>query len=328
MKQSDSHNQRERSDADSEPPLIVKADANKKKDASGRHANDPDHKKSYRRSWRGASPLTKLQLGLTAVVAIATVIYALFSGWQLYVIRAGGEDTRKLADAAQRQASASGQQVNAMQGQLDTMRDQANSARAQTNTLNESLAETQKAVKAAEKQAGASLSQAKTSQLSADAAQKSASIAERAFTIGERPYIAVREIKLIDFEEGKQPTVEIYFINKGKTPALNTRFRSYIGGRNLRRLGEANYPPPEILSQGNVESEVSVKQLLNVLTKVAQTQRDSDIRAVKDGKIWLFVWGIVEYADGAGVQHVLKFCQFYDPATRQLTFCDEHNTSS
>src|SRR4051812_39290081 len=115
MEQSDSHDQRERPDADSESLLIVKADADKKKHAPGRHANDPDRKKSYRRSWRGASPLTKLQLGLTAVVAIATVIYALFSGWQLYVIRAGGEDTRKLAEAAQRQANASGQQVKAMQ---------------------------------------------------------------------------------------------------------------------------------------------------------------------------------------------------------------------
>ena len=135
MKQSDPQDQRERSDAHSESLPIVETNADDKKPASRRYASDPDHKKSYRRSWRGASPLTKLQLGLTAVVAIATVIYALFSGWQLYVIRAGGEDTRKLAQAAQTQANISGQQVNAMQGQLETMQDQANSARTQSGSL-------------------------------------------------------------------------------------------------------------------------------------------------------------------------------------------------
>ena len=66
-----------------------------------------DHKKSLRRSWRSASPVTKLTVIFTGVIAVATVMYCGFSGWQLYEIHAGSKDTHDLAIAAGKEAEAS-----------------------------------------------------------------------------------------------------------------------------------------------------------------------------------------------------------------------------
>jgi hypothetical protein len=77
-------------------------------------SSDPDHKKSLRRSWRSSGPVAKLTVICTGIVAIATVTYAVFAGWQLYEIRQGGKDTRRLAEAAS-------EQLKVMQGQLDAM---------------------------------------------------------------------------------------------------------------------------------------------------------------------------------------------------------------
>jgi hypothetical protein len=72
------------------------------------------NKKSFSRSWRSSGPVAKLTVICTGIVAIATVTYAVFAGWQLYEIRQGGKDTRRLADAAS-------EQLKVMQGQLDAM---------------------------------------------------------------------------------------------------------------------------------------------------------------------------------------------------------------
>lgn len=116
---------------DSRLPPIVEAHADNDPKAALGHAKnaDPDHRKSYRRSWRSASPLTKLQLCLTAIIAAATVLYCLFSGWTLHEIHSGARDTKAVAQAAQTSANAAEQQVKAMQGQLSAMQDQANTLR-------------------------------------------------------------------------------------------------------------------------------------------------------------------------------------------------------
>src|SRR5436305_922007 len=168
-------------------------------------SNDPDHKKSFRRSWRSSGPVAKLTVVCTGIVAIATVTYAIFAGWQLYEIRQGGKDTRRLAEAAQRQADATGQQVKAMQAQLDTMRDQASSMKAQTNTLGQSLAETRKAVNAAEKQAAAS-------QTSAFATVQNAQTAGKALYTGNRPYIGAT-VTVSNLADGKIPVFTVTFTN-------------------------------------------------------------------------------------------------------------------
>ena len=45
-----------------------------------------EHPKSLRRSWRAASPINKLTVFFTGVIAAATSVYCIFAGWQLRVM--------------------------------------------------------------------------------------------------------------------------------------------------------------------------------------------------------------------------------------------------
>jgi len=47
---------------------------------------EPEHKKSLRRSWKSSGPVAKLTVIFAGMAALATLAYALFSGWQLKVM--------------------------------------------------------------------------------------------------------------------------------------------------------------------------------------------------------------------------------------------------
>jgi hypothetical protein len=309
MKPNHSQDQKDDTGHETDSSNVVKADAGEKKHSPRRDASDPNHSKSYRRSWRSASPLTKLQLLLTGVIAIATVLYCGFSGWQLYVIHSGGEDTRKLAQAAKEQA-------NTMQAQLKTMQDQANSMRVQTNTLSESLIETRKSVNASEKQADASLSQANTSQASARAAQESARIAQESMVASSRPYVTAVVGEFSVSDPGEVVKVQVKFVNDGNSPAEVTALMQ------LRLLDFPLSPGHIIRADSNQFSSVMSIQPstipphkeinANVYSNVSLTP--SEWEQVKAYKKFLIIYGEGS-ASGLGGKVPVRFCVgfVYDP---------------
>ena len=109
MKESDTEYNETEPDPDSDFSSVIENEPDKDKTATKRdpHTPDIDHRKSYKRSWRAASPLTKLMIYFTAVIAGATLVFAFFSSWQWYEIHSGAEETRIIAQAAKLQAETS-----------------------------------------------------------------------------------------------------------------------------------------------------------------------------------------------------------------------------
>ena len=244
----------------------------------------------------------------TFVIAGATVIYMILSFLQWREVRSGGEDTRRLADAAQKQSNATSQQVNAMQGQLETMREQANSMKAQTKTLNDSLIETRKSVAAAEKQANASLSQAKTSQVSARATEQSAQSAREAL----RPYVGAF-IKLTEpLAADKEVIADLQFVNQGSSPAdllveYNTSIsRTYKTPDNCyeKLIGPARVLPHQIKTH---------KTFSQALTK-------AQVDAILGKKAYLYLCGGGSYT-GIGGRQPLNFCFVYNARISGFGLC-------
>jgi hypothetical protein len=62
------------------------------------------HHRTLPQKWRAVSLNNKLIVVFTAITAIATLFYSLFSGWTLYEIHHGSADTHTLAEAAKKQA--------------------------------------------------------------------------------------------------------------------------------------------------------------------------------------------------------------------------------
>lgn len=52
------------------------------------------------------------------------------------------------------------------------------------------------------------------------------------------------------------------------------------------------------------------------------------VEIIKSKQVWFMLYGIVEYDDGAGRHHTLKFCQYYDADASDFKICGEHNESS
>jgi hypothetical protein len=234
--------------------------------------------------------------------------------------------------------------------QWRTMKRQAEIMSNQVDTMNKSLEQTQILIRqqqellgyagiqanASLKQADASLAQAtaavqsvRISQASATAAEQSANVASQSFTVGERPYIAINHIKLEGLRNNMNPNVELSFENSGKTPALNVRARSYTDFRHDVRLGEVDYPGVPLLSSAFVQAGHSFRQFFPIFA--ADLKPDNVMKlidAINHKQLWLFVYGIVEYDDGAVRHHTLKFCQIYAVDLSEFHVCTEHNTSN
>lgn len=71
------------------PPIAAEAQRYNQEYAAQSKADKPraEHRKSFRRSWRAASPLTKLEVVFAGIIATATFAYCCFSGWQLVLLR-------------------------------------------------------------------------------------------------------------------------------------------------------------------------------------------------------------------------------------------------
>jgi len=92
--------------ANSEAPSSnAQAQDNHGPDATNKEPCDSNRKQrqGFRDHWRSSSPLERWTFAFTGVIAFATFCYAVFSGWQLYEIHSGSEDTHMLAEAAKRQ---------------------------------------------------------------------------------------------------------------------------------------------------------------------------------------------------------------------------------
>ncbi|MEN3325587.1 MAG: hypothetical protein V7638_394 [Acidobacteriota bacterium] len=222
-------NDKEHSAATQSPtPLVVEAQADNKKNAAYKKTADPDHKKSYRRSWRSSQPTTKLTIIFTGVMALATALYMIFSGWQLYEIRSGGEETRKLAQAARDSADAAQRQAAIAEGQLQSVRDSAQAAKDSANAATRVVEQNRDLIAAAK-------TQADTSRISANAAQKSAEVA----VFGTRAYLSIDHMRMLNPLEANQP-IDLYFefVNDGNSPAEISGYSTYFFDTQLQ---DCNY---------------------------------------------------------------------------------------
>jgi len=267
--------------------------------------------------WKKVSINNQLMIYMTAILAVATTLYTL-----MY------RSSVKFAEQSARQQS---EQTDRLIAASERLAASTKEALDETKRVNrESADRAERALKAAEEEANASAIQSETSRTSARAAEASAKIAAQSFNIGERPYIATRAIEANNFAAGQRPTITIQFDNSGKTPALNSRVRSYSAIRAEKKLGAVTYPAVPSLSTSIVQSGCCHKQIIPAFAvDLPQEAINALIEAIKQRQVWFFVYGIADYDDGAGKRHTLLFCQYYNADLDGLfSYCGEHNSSN
>jgi hypothetical protein len=281
------------------------------------------NKKGLWERWRKTTIANQVLVVTGVLMVISSGLYTVTTIYQVRMwkenAKQSGEQTDKLIAASERLANTTNRQAeDAHKANVEML----NKAERLTHA-NEEL------VKTATKQANASLRQAKTSQVSASAAQQSANAAAKTFSIGERPYIAVKEMSLTNLAVNQRPTTMTIFENAGRTPALNAQFRTCIQAR-----GEPLPNPPVCATKNDRPASpvfMPAGGVWRMIVPFADTATEGDVQYIKSGKSTIYVWGSVEYDDGVGKRHVLKYCAFYNPnnpGVDQFTACTYGNESN
>ncbi|HXC43819.1 MAG TPA: hypothetical protein VNY51_09910 [Candidatus Dormibacteraeota bacterium] len=140
----------------------------------------------------------KLIVIFAGLTTIATVVYSVFAGWQLYEIHSGAKDTHDLAVAAGKQA--------------DKMKDMSDAADKIRQAAEGMVTQEQRVADNAKNALDASNRQSK--------AVLDAGIANS--RLDQRPWVSVSEFALSSEPDTQQPFSEdVLLQNTGKTPALD-----------------------------------------------------------------------------------------------------------
>lgn len=220
-----------------------------------------------------------------AISAIATLFYSIFSGWTLYEIHHGSEDTHKLAEAAKRQAD-----------KAETISISIEQAASQ---LTENVAVARKQDKAAQDGVDAVRAQMRQDQ---------------------RPLLKTSPVLDHKLALGETINGTVTFQNIGKTSAKNVDGRWYLSVVQNNEELHFSYPPKSPwwgLTTGAVyPNDLPLTEKAYWIpdgqagvvppptNKVTQEQYDS----IRQGKSFVVLYGRISYDDGFGIHHWTRFC--------------------
>jgi len=183
----------------------------------------------------------------------------------------------------------------------------------QAALMSQQLESTKRSIEQTQEMLGYARQQASASSIQMDIAKQS-----------ERPYVVIREISLSSVSSDARPSWVVVYGNSGRTTAQKLQMKIVLQLSAIPLSENPVYPeapnPASVFDLGAGEQARATDTANFVL-------KSSDITAIKQGKSWLYIYGIGQYLDGNGQVHVMKFCSYYDPATRSPLFCSQHNSS-
>jgi hypothetical protein len=226
------------------------------------------------------------------------------------------------------------QMIAAMQKQADATTTQADTALAVAEQNKELVTHAGEQAKASLAQAEAAKQSVGAAQASARAAQLGAQVASESFYIGDRPYVFAGNMVIEKFDVGVKPRIGVVFTNSGKTPAIDFRFagKASIG----REPSPAKDSPSGVccfeptlkqLPTGSLTTLPAGEKVAAVIELEGELDK-ATIDDIKDGKRFLFVYGIASYKDGLGKPHDLKFCSLYLHSMEMFAPCTEFNSTN
>lgn len=176
------------------------------------------HPQTLRQRWKATGLPNKLSIIFSALIFLATAVYAAFSGWQLAVmkkqlneIHSGSKDTHDVAVAAGKQA--------------DAAKTQSEQAIQQTATMGQSLSKTDDLIRA-------TVDLAKQAKRSADIASLALKANEESTEQERRPWVGIMAVQCSNCVSKQDRSLSIGQLfatvaNTGKTPALDLTINAF-----------------------------------------------------------------------------------------------------
>ncbi len=253
-----------------------------------------------------------------AGIMLSTVATAIFTGFltvvsfrQLDEMHSTNDDTRKLADAAVRQASAAASQVDALQKSVQQAKAQAE---ATTQLANNAKAQADSMKIFADN----SIQQADAMKISAETSRRSLGVTIDSFQQDQRAWVGPMTTALGDLVP-YTTVITTTIKNTGRTPAFNlgvaTNYSTFIGEQITTPTTPRN---TSILFPGEIQaSETTMPNL----TQLA-------INKIIGGTATLYVIGFIEYDDVFRKTHRTYFRLAYDPRSKKLMYAPTGNEAN
>lgn len=163
---------------------------------------------------------------------------------------------------------------------------------------------------------------------SAKAAEASASVAALSLHTSERAYIDVDAGLTSTPKVGERLAFRAYFINVGRTPALDvvTRVRSGLvpvadTAEHAHSVAFGRSVPIPYTSKGFISAGGRDQSTWDSAAPLSQAEQDG----LTTGLVRLYVFADVTYKDEFNRPHQTNFCAFLDPKTNALMHCDSLN---
>jgi hypothetical protein len=250
-----------------------------------KHAEQPNKTKGHpQRLWqrfRAGTIHNQLTVIFTALIFIATGVYAILSGGQLYVMRHqlteiknSSADTHDLAIAAGKQA--------------DAAKTQSDQAVAQTDKMGKSLEKTDSLIRATADLAAQAKRSANLSATNLQASQD-------AIHLDERPWIGIAGVTTDGGTETQDAfrveSVSIAFHNSGKTPAVRMKLECCMFSSILWRLPIPDYD--ETVKENERSKQALRDSEIKQHPELAKIFREQDALIASENKNFIHEGGIL-----------------------------------
>jgi hypothetical protein len=280
-------------------------------------------RKTNRKEETAADKAVRRTTNATVWMAIFTMMLTVLSGLTWWEIHSGGTDTHDLAVAAGQQAVAAGKQADAAGKQVSSTKDLADRMKDQAD-----------GTKVIAQQA---VIQANANKRLAQNAVDTLKNTRDSFQDEQRAWVGVQDAGGAAPTETLPWRVRIVFFNSGRSPARSVQ----RDGMYITSDHPLNGPGPEQVSQliFSPAQSIAPQGKYNFMMGEAPPARAStelqlsgnrglisQLPQIKDGRLFLYYFGILKYDDGFGRQRETQFCILLaNPTTGEVGFCDGFN---
>ena len=157
------------------------------------------------------------------------------------------------------------------------------------------------------------------------AMEKNIEIAEMSARVSNRAYISFKDVTKQILQVGKQASVDIKYVNVGKTPAYNI---SIIHGV---KIGGSGFFDNEI---ENIKTTKITNQTLgasldgNTTAGSGEMINYENFTKIMNGQKSWFVYGNITYNDIFGGSHFTRYCFQVFPDKNIIVMCDKYNDAN
>jgi len=168
---------------------------------------------------------------------------------------------------------------------------------------------------------------AAAAQSAAETAKATLEAAATSFRQEERPYLWADSFNMANppvcqVPGGTRICADVHIVNSGRTPAIGIQIHRYATfGADAATVIKGMKVPPYTFASGDMLGSVGDKWG----TAVTDVVDEATAKDILDGKVSIYVYGVVQYYDIFGDYHETGFCSFRLPNGGPFMACEYGN---